>query len=108
MVKVASTSLRARETTKDSSMSGGTPDAFMIGDGKFFWNLRPIRHYSERVCFGSSLLANMILTALLLLEKNRLIKPYSRVLLLNAIFDYVYTFVSFPVEMVSKSAGQFP
>lgn len=76
-------------------------DALMIGDGNFFFNLRPVRHYSERVSFGSSLLANFILTALLLLEKNRMIKPYSRVLLLNAVFDYVYTFVSFAIEMVS-------
>jgi hypothetical protein len=82
-------------------MSDNASEALIIGNGKFFWNLRPVRHYSERFCFASSLLTNIILTVLLLREKNRMIKPYSRVLLLNAMFDYVYTIVCVVIEMVS-------
>lgn len=66
-----------------------------------FWNLRPLRHYSERVSFVLSLTTNTILAVLLLREKNEVMKPYSRVLLLNCLFDYIYTFACIVVEVVS-------
>lgn len=73
----------------------------VFGDGRFPLNLRPFRHYSERFCLVTSIVTNTILIGLLVREKNSTMKPYSRVLLLNAIFDYVYTLVSVAVEMVS-------
>ncbi|KAH7700424.1 hypothetical protein AAVH_32456, partial [Aphelenchoides avenae] len=80
-------------------MNPSTSNSLVIGDGKFPWNLRPLRAYSERVCFGVSMVANTVLIMLLIRERNPTIRPYSRVLLLSAIFDYVYTIVSIVVEM---------
>ncbi|KAH7697141.1 hypothetical protein AAVH_35777, partial [Aphelenchoides avenae] len=67
------------------------PETLILFGGHFPWNLRPIRHYMERGCFVFSIVVNMILTSLLLTEKNEVMKPYSRVLLLNQAIDYVYT-----------------
>jgi hypothetical protein len=78
--------------------------ALILFGGNFPWNLRPLRHYSERICFWVSLVANGILAVLLIREKNETMKPYSRVLLLNVIFDYAYTVVSMIVEMVSDAS----
>lgn len=72
----------------------------VIGDG-YFGNLRPFRYHSERVCFVASLVSNTILAGLLVCEKNEVMKPYSRVLLINVAFDYFYVVVSMLVEMVS-------
>ncbi|KAH7707130.1 hypothetical protein AAVH_25641 [Aphelenchoides avenae] len=80
-------------------MNSSISAILLIGDGKFPWNLRPFRSYSERVSFGVSMVANTVLIMLLVRERNATIKPYSRVLLLNAVFDYVYTIVSIAVEM---------
>lgn len=73
----------------------------LIGSGKFFLNLRPVRFYSAKICFGTSIVANAILILLLLNEKNKTVKPYSRVLLLNGSLDYLYTLIAFFCEMVS-------
>ncbi|KAH7695029.1 hypothetical protein AAVH_37916 [Aphelenchoides avenae] len=70
----------------------------VIGSG-YFGNLRPFRHYSERVCVVASLVSNTLLAALLLTEKNEVMKPYSRVLLINVGVDYFYTIVSMVIEM---------
>ncbi|KAH7693594.1 hypothetical protein AAVH_39368, partial [Aphelenchoides avenae] len=43
-----------------------------------FWNLRPLRHYSERLTFVLSLIGNTTLAVLLIREKNEVMKPYSR------------------------------
>ncbi|KAH7716231.1 CBN-SRJ-11 protein [Aphelenchoides avenae] len=67
------------------------PETLILFGGHFPWNLRPIRHFMERGCFVFSIVVNMILTSLLLTEKNEVMKPYSRVLLLNQAIDYVYT-----------------
>lgn len=72
----------------------------LVGKGTFPWNLRPHRHYSERICFFTSLVGNTLLIALIKMEKNPVMKPYNRVLLLNIAFDYFYTLVSVVVEMV--------
>ncbi|KAH7716214.1 hypothetical protein AAVH_16339 [Aphelenchoides avenae] len=74
----------------------------LIGDGHFFWNARPTRHISERICFGFSVVANTVLAVLLVREKNPAMKPYSRVLLLNAVFDYIYTVICMIVEVVNQ------
>ncbi|KAH7680296.1 hypothetical protein AAVH_41329, partial [Aphelenchoides avenae] len=71
----------------------------LIGSGKFFLNLRPVRFYSAKICFGTSIVANAILILLLLNEKNKTVKPYSRVLLLNGSLDYLYTLIAFFCEM---------
>ncbi|KAH7725162.1 hypothetical protein AAVH_07209, partial [Aphelenchoides avenae] len=71
----------------------------VIDLGALPMDLRPLRHYSERICFWVSLVANTILGTLLVREKNETMKPYSRVLLLNVIFDYLYTVVSMVVEV---------
>lgn len=73
----------------------------LIGNGKFLWNLRPHRHYSERICFVASLIGNTILVLLIGREKNPVMIPYSRVLLLNVFFDSIYTFYSMFIELVS-------
>lgn len=64
-------------------------------------NFRHVRHYSERVCFVLSILTNTTILAILLREKNRVMKPYSRVLVLNCIFDYCYTLTCAIIEVVS-------
>ncbi|KAH7719268.1 hypothetical protein AAVH_13240, partial [Aphelenchoides avenae] len=75
-----------------SAASGTTTDEF------YFADLRPVRHYSERVCFVASIVCNSILALLLVREKDATMKPYSRVLLINVAFDYIYTVVSMAVE----------
>ncbi|KAH7696253.1 hypothetical protein AAVH_36679, partial [Aphelenchoides avenae] len=69
----------------------------VIGDG-YFANLRPVRHYSERVCFVISIVCNAVLAVLLIREKNATMKPYSRVLLLNLGCDVFYACVIMVVE----------
>ncbi|KAH7710824.1 hypothetical protein AAVH_21878 [Aphelenchoides avenae] len=76
----------------------------VIGDG-YFGNLRPFRHYSERICFVSSMLSNALLAVLLIREKNETMKPYSRVLLINVVVDYVYTITCMVVEMEMEMNG---
>ncbi|KAH7701117.1 hypothetical protein AAVH_31753, partial [Aphelenchoides avenae] len=71
----------------------------LVGNGKFLWNLRPYRHYSERICFAASLIGNTILVLLIGREKNPVMIPYSRVLLLNVFFDCIYTFYSMLIEL---------
>ncbi|KAH7698374.1 hypothetical protein AAVH_34533, partial [Aphelenchoides avenae] len=78
--------------------SAANVSGIVVGSG-YFGNLRPFRHYSERVCVVASLVSNTILAALLLSEKNEVMKPYSRVLLINVVFDYFYTIVSMVIEM---------
>lgn len=75
--------------------------ALVFGDGYFGYNLRPLRHISERVCFVVSLVSNAVLAVLLVRENNATIKPYSRVLLINVVFDVVYTISLMIVEIVS-------
>ncbi|KAH7711727.1 hypothetical protein AAVH_20970 [Aphelenchoides avenae] len=70
----------------------------VIGDG-FFADLRPLRHWSERVCFVASILSNAVLAVLLIREKNQTLKPYSRVLLINVGADVFYAVMSLLVEM---------
>ncbi|KAH7716222.1 7TM GPCR protein [Aphelenchoides avenae] len=72
--------------------------SLVIGNG-YFGNLRPTRHRTERVCFAISIFSNSILAVLLIREKNEVMKPYSRVLLINVAFDYFYTIVSMIVEI---------
>lgn len=72
----------------------------VIGSG-YFGNLRPIRHHTERLCFAVSTIANSILAVMLIREKNEVMKPYSRVLLINVAFGYFYTIASMIVEIVS-------
>lgn len=69
--------------------------------GGKFGDLRHVRHYSERICFVTSIVVNSVLIVLLAKEKNAVMKPYSRVLLLNAVCDYIYTIVSIITEVVS-------
>lgn len=76
----------------------------VIGDG-FFADLRPLRHWSERVCFVASILSNAVLAVLLIREKNQTLKPYSRVLLINVGADVFYAVMSLLVEMVIDSLG---
>ncbi|KAH7716223.1 7TM GPCR protein [Aphelenchoides avenae] len=70
----------------------------VIGSG-YFGNIRPVRHYSEKVCFVASLVSNTVLAVLLIRERNETMKPYSRVLLINVAFDYFYTIVSMVIEL---------
>lgn len=65
-----------------------------------FYNLRPFRRYSERASFVLSICLNSVLATLLVREKNEVMRPYSRVLLLNCAFDYLYTVVCMVAEMV--------
>ncbi|KAH7714843.1 hypothetical protein AAVH_17791 [Aphelenchoides avenae] len=64
-----------------------------------FLNLRPLRHFSERFCFGTSCVANAVLAVLLIRERNEVMRPYSRVLLLNCFLDCLYTVVCMIVEV---------
>lgn len=73
--------------------------ALVVFDG-YFGNLRPLRHVSERICFFTSLAANAVLAVLLIREKNEVMKPYSRVLLINVAFDVLYTVICMLVETV--------
>lgn len=66
-----------------------------------FYNLRAFRTYSERASFVLSVCLNSVLATLLVREKNDIMRPYSRVLLLNCAFDYLYTVVCMVAEMVS-------
>lgn len=70
-----------------------------------FWNLRPLRHFSERFCFITSCIANAVLAVLLIRERNEIMRPYSRVLLLNCFFDVFYTIVCMAVEVVRKCSN---
>ncbi|KAH7723737.1 7TM GPCR protein [Aphelenchoides avenae] len=69
----------------------------IIGDG-FFANLRPLRHYGERVSFVLSIMCNSVLAVLLLRERNETMRPYSRVLLINVAFDCLYAVMNLLVE----------
>lgn len=64
--------------------------------------LRDIHHCNERVASVLSLVLNGILSYLLITEKNEVLKPYSRVLLQNAIVDVLYVFACLLVEFVSE------
>ena len=77
-----------------------TRDPWIFGDGRFPVNLRPARFWSSRLCFGSSLLGNAILIVLIKMEKNPVMIPYSRVLLMNVGFDLYYTVVCMLTEVV--------
>ncbi|KAH7702496.1 hypothetical protein AAVH_30345, partial [Aphelenchoides avenae] len=81
-------------------MANATHEAgvLVIGDG-FFANLRPLTHYSERVCFVASITFNSILAVLLMREENQTLKPYSRVLLTNVAADLFYTIMCMVVGM---------
>ncbi|KAH7724991.1 Protein SRJ-14 [Aphelenchoides avenae] len=61
-------------------------------------SLRDIHHYNERVASVLSLVLNGILSYLLITEKNETLKPYSRILLQNAIVDVIYVFACLAVE----------
>lgn len=43
---------------------------------------------------------------ILIYEKDKVMKPYSRVLLINVAFDYFYTVVSMFIEMASRLKSQ--
>lgn len=68
---------------------------------KHDWNLRDVHHLNERVAAALSLLLNTALSAVLVNEKNEIMKPYSRVLLQNCLVDYFYAIVCLLVEIVS-------
>lgn len=74
-------------------------DALVIGSG-FCCDLRSFRHHSECVCFVASILSNVVLAVMLVREKNEVMRPYSRVLLINVGFDCFYTVVCMVLEMV--------
>ncbi|KAH7724234.1 Protein Y9C9A.5 [Aphelenchoides avenae] len=74
----------------------------MASDLPHFGNLRPLRYVSERICFAMSMTCNTVLAWLLIREKDRVMKPYSRVLLINCLFDYLYTIGCFIIEIVGE------
>ncbi|KAH7702290.1 hypothetical protein AAVH_30561, partial [Aphelenchoides avenae] len=78
-------------------MNNGT--FLTASDLPHFGNLRPVRYASERICFGMSMMCNTVLAWLLIREKDRIMKPYSRVLLINCLFDYLYTIGCFVIEI---------
>ncbi|KAI1697786.1 serpentine type 7TM GPCR chemoreceptor str domain-containing protein [Ditylenchus destructor] len=55
------------------------------------WTPRQLQILSEEVGSSISLAANVILVALILSEKNEVLKSYSRILLLNCVVDVIYT-----------------
>ncbi|KAH7701223.1 7TM GPCR protein [Aphelenchoides avenae] len=63
------------------------------------FDLRDFSHISERCAAVCSLVANAVLSVLLMREKNEVMIPYSRVLLQNCFFDVVYTIVASVVEI---------
>ncbi|KAH7721390.1 hypothetical protein AAVH_11134 [Aphelenchoides avenae] len=77
-----------------------TRNPWIVGDGRFPMNLRPLRLWSSRLCFASSLFGNAILIILIKLEKNPVMTPYGRVLLMNVGFDLFYTVVCMITEVV--------
>ncbi|KAH7715586.1 hypothetical protein AAVH_17024, partial [Aphelenchoides avenae] len=72
---------------------------WVFGDGRFPVNLRAARLWSTRLSFGTSLLGNAILVMLIKMEKNPVMIPYNRVLLMNVGFDLFYTFVCMVTEV---------
>ncbi|KAH7721382.1 hypothetical protein AAVH_11126 [Aphelenchoides avenae] len=77
-------------------------DPLVLGSG-YFGNLRHLRLCSERACFVTSIASNTVLAALLMREKNEVMKPCSRVLLINVAFDYLYTVLCMIFEIVRFS-----
>lgn len=76
-------------------------DGVAVGSG-YCCNIRLVRHYSERACFAMSLVSNAVLAVMLVREKNVVMKPYSRVLLINVLFDVIYTIICMFLELVSS------
>ncbi|KAI1697356.1 serpentine type 7TM GPCR chemoreceptor str domain-containing protein [Ditylenchus destructor] len=55
------------------------------------WTPRQLQVISEEIGSSISLIANLILLALIVSEKNEVLKSYSRILLLNCVIDVIYT-----------------
>lgn len=75
------------------------------GVGETCYDLLPIRirhyhHVNEQSIGVLSLLANSCLIALLMTERNRELRAYSRILLQNCVVDMVYTVALFLTEYV--------
>lgn len=64
------------------------------------WNSRKIYEYIEIAVFLISMLSNIILVALIKTKKNRSMKAYARVLIMNSCFDVANTFISFVTSVV--------